>query len=201
MSSIITNINQLDLNGTYTYADYLLWRVKERLQLFKGKILKMSPAPTSFHQAILGNLHSEFRKILKKRKCRVYLAPFDVRFPDKDGSVKTVVQPDLCVVCNREQIDKRGCVGAPSLVVEIVSSNSENDTKLKYELYQEEGVPEYWIVFPLDKMIQRYVLENGKYIGLAPIVKGEMISSATFPELQFSTEEIFDVWGLEDDEF
>lgn len=113
--------------------------------------------------------------------------------------IKTVVQPDLCVVCRREQIDKRGCIGAPSLIVEVVSTNKENDTKLKYELYQEEGVPEYWIVFPQDKMIQRYVLENGEYRGLAPVIAGEEVASATFPDLCFSTEEIFDVWGLEDD--
>lgn len=198
MSTIITNINQLDLDGTYTYADYLLWQVKERLQLFKGKILKMSPAPTSVHQGVLSNLDEKLKAYFKKKKCKVYVAPFDVRFPDKNGIVKTVVQPDICVVCNREQIDKRGCVGAPSLVVEIVSGNQENDTKLKFELYQEEGVPEYWIVFPYEKMIQRYVLENGKYVGVAPIVSGETIESLTFSDLVFETDEIFDVWGLED---
>lgn len=198
MSTIITNINQLDLDGTYTYADYLLWQIKERLQLFKGKILKMSPAPTSVHQGVLSNLDEKLKAYFKKKKCKVYVAPFDVRFPDKNGIVKTVVQPDICVVCNREQIDKRGCVGAPSLVVEIVSGNQENDTKLKFELYQEEGVPEYWIVFPYEKMIQRYVLENGKYVGVAPIVSGETIESLTFSDLAFETDEIFDVWGLED---
>lgn len=198
MSTIITNINQLDLDGTYTYADYLLWQIKERLQLFKGKILRMSPAPTSVHQGVLSNLDEKLKAYFKKKKCKVYVAPFDVRFPDKNGIVKTVVQPDICVVCNREQIDKRGCVGAPSLVVEIVSGNQENDTKLKFELYQEEGVPEYWIVFPYEKMIQRYVLENGKYVGVAPIVSGETIESLTFSDLAFETDEIFDVWGLED---
>lgn len=198
MSTIITNINQLDPDGTYTYADYLLWQIKERLQLFKGKILKMSPAPTSVHQGVLSNLDEKLKAYFKKKKCKVYVAPFDVRFPDKNGIVKTVVQPDICVVCNREQIDKRGCVGAPSLVVEIVSGNQENDTKLKFELYQEEGVPEYWIVFPYEKMIQRYVLENGKYVGVAPIVSGETIESLTFSDLAFETDEIFDVWGLED---
>ena len=199
MSTTITNINQLDLNGVYTYAYYLLWQLKERIQLFKGKIFAMSPAPRAFHQEITANLGEAFRAYFKKKQCKVYLAPFDVRFPDKDGKIKTVVQPDLCVVCRREQIDKRGCIGAPSLIVEVVSTNKENDTKLKYELYQEEGVPEYWIVFPQDKMIQRYVLENGEYRGLAPVIAGEEVASATFPDLCFSTEEIYDVWGLEED--
>ena len=59
METIITNIKQLDLKGSYTYADYLLWHFKERVELIKGKILKMSPAPNSFHQDISGNLYYE----------------------------------------------------------------------------------------------------------------------------------------------
>ena len=79
MPQIITNINDLDLNGNFTYADYLLWHFSERLEIIKGKIFRMSPAPDSFHQEILGNLHYEFRSIFKKNICKFYLSPFDVR--------------------------------------------------------------------------------------------------------------------------
>ena len=94
MSTTITNINQLDLNGVYTYADYLLWQLKERIQLFKGKIFAMSPAPRAFHQEITANLGEAFRTYFKKKQYKVYLTPFDVRLPDKDGKIKTVVQPE-----------------------------------------------------------------------------------------------------------
>ena len=94
----ITNINQLDLNGTYTYADYLLWKFKERVELFKGKVLKMSPAPASSHQRISRNLTGILMHFFSKGNCELFYAPFDVRFPKKNGDIFSVVQPDLCVI-------------------------------------------------------------------------------------------------------
>lgn len=66
MSTIITNIKQLDLKGSYTYADYLLWQFKERVELIKGKIFKMSPAPNTFHQDIFWALSNEIDKVFRK---------------------------------------------------------------------------------------------------------------------------------------
>ena len=79
MSTIITNIKQLDLKGSYTYADYLLWQFKDRVELIKGKIFKMSPAPSSSHQDISWVLTREIDKFFRKTKCKMYAAPFDVR--------------------------------------------------------------------------------------------------------------------------
>lgn len=164
---VITDINQLDVNGTYTYADYLLWRFKEQVELLRGKLFKMSPAPREIHQRVLNEINFELMSFFRNKTCRVYPAPFDVRIPAKgakgttDNQIYTIVQPDLCVVCDLEKIDGRGCVGAPDLVVEILSpSNSRKDLKDKYEIYQEAGVPEYWIVHADDKAIYRYVLEG-----------------------------------------
>jgi hypothetical protein len=105
MSTTIKDINQLDLNGTYTYADYLLWRLEERLELIKGKIFKMSPAPNVRHQKISGKLHLEMGMFFKNHYCQVFYAPFDVRLHKKnsqssDTKIYTVVQPDLCVICD-----------------------------------------------------------------------------------------------------
>lgn len=118
----ITSLNQLDLvNGIYSYADYLVWKIKERVELLKGKILEMS-APSPIHQEISGNLQGTLFVFLKNSKCKLYTAPFDVRFPQKgESQVYTVVQPDLCVVCDFEKIDSKGCVGVPDLAVEILS--------------------------------------------------------------------------------
>ena len=195
---VITDINQLDVNGTYTYADYLLWRFKERVELLRGKLFKMSPAPREIHQRVLNEINFELMSFFRNKTCRVYPAPFDVRIPAKgakgttDNQIYTIVQPDLCVVCDLEKIDGRGCVGAPDLVVEILSpSNSRKDLKDKYEIYQEAGVPEYWIVDADDKAIYRYVLEGDIYIGLPPVSEGDVFSSRKFPETKIDMKHIF----------
>ena len=167
----ITRLDQLDQNGSYSYKDYLLWKLKERVEIIKGKIMAMSPAPNRLHQDISLKLTSEFLKVFPSDGCKLYVAPFDVRFPDENGNVKTVVQPDLCVICDPNKLDERGCLGAPDLVVEILSpGNSKREMKDKYELYQEYGVSEYWVVRPEERNIHIYVLENGRYIGIAPVV-------------------------------
>lgn len=188
----ITSLSQLDLNGSYSYSDYLLWKFKERVEIIKGKIMEMSPAPTRFHQRISMKLTIEFAKVFDNHVCQLYAAPFDVRFPDENGKIKTVVQPDLCVICDQTKLDDKGCIGAPDLVVEILSpSNSKREMKDKYELYQEYGVKEYWIVSPQDQTIFIYVLENGKYIGIQPVAEDEQVTSIVFPMLSFSTEGLY----------
>lgn len=190
----ITNINQLDLNKTYSYADYLLWRFKERVELIKGKILKMSPAPSRKHQEIAGSLYLAMGILFKNKPCKVYIAPFDVRLPrysPKNQEVFTVVQPDLCVVCDESKLDDKGCIGAPDLIVEILSpGNSKREMKDKFELYQESGVREYWIVDPNQESVLIYILKNGEYIGLKPVVD-DTAASQIFPDLTVHTNDIF----------
>lgn len=190
----ITSVDQLDLNGSYTYADYLKWKFKEQVELIKGKIMEMSPAPTSLHQRISMKLTGQFLKFFDNHNCRLYAAPFDVRFPDEKGNIKTVIQPDLCVICDVSKIDLKGCIGAPDLIVEILSpGNTKKEMKNKYELYQEQGVKEYWIVSPETRTIQIFVLENGKYIGIQPVAEDEIATSVVFPALSFSTENLYEL--------
>ena len=188
----INSLNQLDLvNGIYSYADYLVWKIKERVELIKGKILEMS-APSPIHQEISGNLQGALFVFLKNSRCKLYTAPFDVRFPQKgESQVYTVVQPDLCVVCDFEKIDSKGCVGAPDLVVEILSSgNSKKEMKYKYALYEEAQVPEYWIIDPDHQNVLAYILKDGKYLNPINIVEGN-IPSQKFPSLSIHTDDIF----------
>ena len=190
----ITRLDQLDPNGSYSYKDYLLWKLKERVEIIKGKIMAMSPAPNRLHQDISLKLTSEFLKVFPNDGCKLYVAPFDVRFPDENGNIRTVVQPDLCVICDPNKLDERGCLGAPDLVVEILSpGNSKREMKDKYELYQEYGVSEYWVVRPEERNIHIYVLENGRYIGIAPVVEDDVITSVRFPNLSFSTSGLYDL--------
>ncbi len=109
-----------------------------------------------------------------------------------DQEVFTVVQPDLCVVCDLIKLeDDRSCNGAPDLVVEILSpGNTKREMKDKFELYEEAGVREYWLVHPLDESVQIYVLnEEERYIGLQPAT--EIARSRIFPELSVELAEVF----------
>ncbi len=194
---MITDFKDLDLNKTYSYADYLTWKFQERLEIIKGKIFKMSPAPSMVHQKIASNLHGILWNYFRKHQCRLFSAPFDVRLFDKKKSTKdndifTVVQPDLCVIYNEEKLDTRGAFGAPDLVIEILSpGNSDKEMKYKFDLYEEAGVLEYWIVNPENKTLLVYVLQKNKFVGLHPLIEEDKISSSLFPELDFILEEIF----------
>ena len=194
MSTVITNIDQLDLvNGIYTYADYLMWKIKDRLELLKGKIFQMG-APSLTHQAVSRNLTILIGNRFYNAPCKLFAAPFDVRLAkkgEKDNEVYTVVQPDLCVVCDADKLDERGCWGAPDLIIEILSpGNSKKELKNKYELYLEAGVREYWLVHPQDEYVIINVLENNQYRALPPFVDKE-VTSVIFPDLCLQTEDIF----------
>lgn len=193
----ITNLSQLDLNGTYSYADYLKWQFEERVELLRGKIFPMSPAPSIKHQEIASNLHYSFRINFQHQDCKVYFSPIDVRLYNHKKSIRankevyTVVQPDLCVICDQSKLDKRGCNGAPELVVEILSpGNTRREMQDKFDLYQEAGVPEYWLVQPLEKVVLVYTLnEKEEYIGLRPAI--ENIVSPYLPDLKMTIDEVF----------
>jgi Uma2 family endonuclease len=156
----------LDLNKRYSYADYLTWMDDARRELHDGFVKLMTPAPSSKHQAISFNLTRLFGNFIFKKQCRGFAAPSDVRFPinkdsKSDKQVYTVLQPDLCVVCDLTKIDERGCLGAPDLVIEIISPiNPERDTKDKFEIYQQNGVREYWILNPDDENVTVFVLND-----------------------------------------
>ena len=163
------------------------------MELLKGKILEMS-VPSPIHQEISGNLQGALFVFLKNSKCKLYTAPFDVRFPQKgESQVYTVVQPDLCVVCDFEKIDSKGCVGAPDLVVEILSpGNSKKEMKSKFALYQEEGVREYWIVDPERELVFVYVADNKKFKPTIPIAD-DYVYSTIFPDFKIHTSDLFHI--------
>lgn len=191
---MITSISQLDPDGSYTYADYLRWKFEERIELLRGRIHKMA-APSRRHQGISGNIHRFLSNALWKTTCKVYTAPFDVRLTrTKDNKqVNTVVQPDLCVICDPSKLDDRGCSGAPDLIIEILSpGNSKTEMKDKFELYQEAGVKEYWLVSPIEKTVQVFKLnDEGIYIGLAPKVEDDILGTPIIPNLEIDLMEVF----------
>jgi len=183
-------------SGVYTYADYIKWTIEERIELIKGKIFRMSPAPNTVHQILVGNLFSVLRSCLKGNSCQVFLSPFDVRLPrwsNDNETITTVVQPDLCVICDPKKIDKRGCLGAPDIVVEILSpSNNSKELKNKYEVYEEAGVKEYWIVSPQDHSFLVYTLTNNKYVPSRLMAEGDIVTSTVLEGFSLDLQSLFD---------
>jgi len=192
-----TSLSQLDLSKRYTYADYIKWQFQERVELLNGGVLKMV-APSSKHQEVSINLSGILWGHLREKKCKVYAAPFDVRLPlpqqrATDDNIATVVQPDLCVICDLSKIKKRGCVGAPDLVIEILSpSNAKREMRDKYELYEEAGVLEYWIVAPSRRTVWVYTLVEGRFANISrPLTDEDVLKSPVFPDLSINLAEVF----------
>ena len=201
MMSEITQLSLLDTNQTHSYADYLTWQFDEAVELIKGKIMLMSPAPNVKHQSISMNLSRFLSNFLKLKSCQVFAAPFDVRLYDRKKSIlasqdiPSVVQPDLCVICDPDLLDKQGCNGAPDWIIEILSKgNSRREMKIKYDLYQESGVTEYWLVYPEEQAIYQFVLNNDKQYQLKHMYANDDIASPhLFPELLIDVNDVFEM--------
>jgi Uma2 family endonuclease len=196
--SEITSLSQLDLNGTYSYADYLTWKFEEALELIKGKIIPMS-APSRRHQVISWQLTVSIGTHFKHHDCQAFAAPFDVRLYDKRKSVKanqdvlTVVQPDICIICDESKLDDKGCIGAPDLVIEILSpGNSSKEMRTKKELYEENGILEYLIFDPEHETVHQFnLLESGVYSSPVIYINEDTMTSVVFPDLHIDLMEIF----------
>ena len=191
----LQTVEEPDMSRTYTAADYLRWNLDELVELIRGKIFKMSPAPSSNNQKVSMKLSGIFDRFFENKRCQAFHAPFDVYLvaPGQDyKEAKNVVEPDLCVICDPEKIKKFGCVGAPDLTVEILSpSTSRKDQKDKFELYEEFGVKEYWIVSPENRSVIVNVLEDGRYKTFRPMTESEILQSKLFPQLEVDLKEVF----------
>ena len=160
----------LDESKRYTYADYLTWLDDKRRELINGFIHLMS-GPMRRHGRVSMKLSNRIYTFIEKKrgKCHIYHAPFDVRLPlygsNEDDKIYDVVQPDICVICDLSKLDDKGCIGAPDLIVEILSpSTLKYDWNYKFNLYEAAGVREYWIVDPIAKIVNAFLLQSdGKY--------------------------------------
>ena len=192
----ITDISQLDLSKTYSYADYLSWKFTDLVELVRGRIVRKMSGPVTAHQRCSMNLSRGIDTFLLGKTCQVFAAPFDVRLwrstDNGDDQIRTVVQPDLCVICDPAKIDKRGCLGAPDWIIEIISPRTAvYDTKTKFDLYAENDVAEYWIVFPGEQSITTFVLRDGEYQPTGVYEDPGLVPSHTLPELPLEWSDLF----------
>jgi Uma2 family endonuclease len=193
----VRQFNELDASLTYSYSNYLNWLFPERVELIAGRIFKMSPAPSSFHQVITGKIYRRLGNFLERQSCKVFISPFDVRFPKEskdDNEIFTILQPDICVICDSNKIDARGCIGAPDLVVEVLSpGNTKMELLNKYRVYEEFGVKEYWVVSQSDQSILIYTLtEMGKFQPSKIFTLSEKITSTVLPGFELALDDVFE---------
>ncbi len=195
----IVSLSQLDLtNGLYSYADYLTWQFDQTVELIKGRIFPMA-APSRRHQGMSRELNGLFFNHFQNHTCNFYAAPFDVRLYDKRKSVKanrevySVVQPDICIICDEAKLDDQGCFGAPDLVIEILSpGNSTKEMKTKKLLYEENGVREYWILDPEhENAFQFHLTEAEVYSPATIYVSDEILACVIFPNLAVPLQAVF----------
>ncbi|MEC0228195.1 Uma2 family endonuclease [Paenibacillus alba] len=185
-------VSNPDEKKIHTFQDWQTW--DGAWELINGKPYNMSPAPTSLHQFIVGELHFALRAYFQNQSCYVFVAPFDIFFSESENyeSPDHVTQPDLSVVCSKDQITKNGCLGAPTLIIEVLSpSTALKDFNEKFNLYQKYGVQEYWIVDPGNQTVHVYSLQDGSYQIRQLYTEQETIQSNVFKELHVPMPHLF----------
>ena len=145
----------------YTIEDFYALPEGTRAELIDGVIYNMAPSPSTEHQEISMVISTEIYQYIKNNKgqCKVFSAPYDIQLSDN-----TIVIPDISVICDKNKITNKRCVGAPDWVIEITSSNEVHDYVTKLKLYQNYGVKEYWIVNPKDESVLVYVFDENIHI-------------------------------------
>lgn len=153
--------------GIYTIDDYRSLPEERRVELIDGYFYDMS-APSPVHQMLTGEVYRQIANFIQKRggECIPFISPIDVQL---DCDEKTMVQPDVVVLCQKDKLKKWGIYGAPDFVLEVLSpSTGRKDCTKKVTKYIDAGVREYWILNPEQKILQIYFFEEASY----PMIRG-----------------------------
>ena len=181
-------------NYRYTYADYLSWSDDEKWELIEGMPYKMV-APAQIHQDILLALSVEFYNYLKGKPCSVHIAPFDVILTKEEveNNATNVVQPDIFIVCDKNKLNGKVCIGSSDLCIEIVSPTSTSrDYVEKLNLYWKHEIKEYWIIDPIDKSVMVYILDcNNNYEKPKMYTKNDEVRVKIFENFKIDLKDIF----------
>lgn len=166
---------------------------EQRFELIDGVIYNLA-SPSYKHQHAVGELHGTFYNWFKGKKCVPLTSPFDVTFFKEENNI-CVVQPDIVVICDKDNLDENGNYkGTPTLMVEVLSpSTRSKDMLKKLELYKECGVKEYWVVDPINEHILIFVLEDNDIVNNKIYSKNarQMVQSDVFEGLEADLQDVF----------
>ena len=171
----------------YTYHEWIEFcenTMDSRSELIDGELYMMASA-SARHQAVLGAMSARLHNYLRGKRCKTYFM-LDVRLEKN-----TVLVPDLIVVCDPRRLTNHGCNGAPDFVVEILSpSTASIDRHTKYKLYQQAGVPEYWMVDPVNNIVTVCRLVNGNYLSTI-LTETDTATITALPGFELNLSEVF----------
>jgi Uma2 family endonuclease len=198
--------NKKPAAARFTYADYRTWPESERWELVHGEAWNMSPAPGWGHQKLAIIIAREMSSFLKDKPCQPFIAPVDVFLPNPGqdstnlDAIDTVVQPDLGVVCDSSRITPRGVMGAPDLVMEIISPSSVlRDLNLKKDLYGRHGCREYWVWDANLAWVSRFVRQaDGNWDEGTTYDSSQTAESILLPGFRLALPELRAEMGLKD---
>ena len=182
-----------------TSEDYWTWPEDVRAEIIDGVVYPkyvdeqgMASAPLNDHQDLSGEFFAAIHVGLRGKTCRPYIAPFAVQL---DETTSRTVEPDITVICDPSMLRERGCIGAPTWIIEVLSpTTTRNDQVVKRAAYEKAGVEEYWVVDPAGRIVYVSILgPDGTYGGTTIHAAPEVISPRRFPELVFNLEQIFSV--------
>jgi len=177
-----------------TYEEYLalVEHSEQRYELIDGVLYNLA-SPTYAHQKAVSELLGRFLEWFKGKPCTPLTSPFDVTLKKAEDNI-CVVQPDILVICDRENIDASGNYhGVPALVVEVLSpSTSRKDLSAKLELYIACGVKEYWVVDPKNRTVAVYAIGEGDIADYTVFSKDDEARSSVFEGLSVPLAELFE---------
>lgn len=176
--------------GDWTYEAYAaLTDDGECYEIVQG-VLVMAPSPEDIHQDVILEIAAYLREQIKLTHLgRLFVAPFDVVL-----SPQNVFQPDVLVVLNAhlERIQRKCVIGAPDLVIEVVSPSSKlYDRVNKHTAYEQAGIPEYWLVYPRQQSIELFVLEGARYRSLGSFKGEQILPSRIVPKMSVPVARFF----------
>ena len=181
---------KIEEKNLFNYRDYFLLPDNgKRYQIIEGELF-MTPPPGTFHQNSVTQLTKILAQYLDKNPIgKVFCSPIGVILSNIH-----VVEPDLVYISKEKKnlIKERGIFGSPDLVVEVLSKgNKKMDRITKFKLYAQFKIPHYWIVDPIEKTMELYQLEKGKYRLTAKKQGSEIVKSTLFPGQEFSLKELW----------
>ena len=183
------------LTKKMTYADFLEMDIPEGdtsiYELIHGEIVKRA-SPNTPHQRVSRKLVYQLEHFnIQKKLGELFHAPFDVYLDEENAGI----QPDLLFVTHERWFGVRennGIVGAPDLIVEIISkSTMDKDRVIKKDLYEQFGVREYWIVDPRNRSIEVYRLENDRYRLFSFAAEEGKIRSFVLSDFEMDVSDVF----------
>lgn len=182
-----------------SYEEYLKLDDDIRVEVLDGQIYDMTPSPTPKHQQVVGDLFTELSLYLRGKSCKVYISPIDVCLSGEDNDLKQVkewVLPDIVIVCDKNKIGDKRIVGAPDLIVEVLSlATAKKDKLIKYNKYQNAGVKEYWIIDPIHETIDVFLLKNQVFERDGVYIKGDQLPVHLFADHKIDLNVVFGSGG------